>query len=1147
LLPPYPNDQRYDTSLARESRQRLLAGQVMNYTEGGRGPVHEVVYELGHVFNLPVPSLALHASVSFHQHRWLTGTAYDDDDYLPSHYQLSMEGLGGYYHAINGTRFKGSLSDFGLNESEYGDFTHYLYPATDVDVNGVAAATAFNALVFAVLMISYEILRRLVPSVYASKRQQATMRGEKPSDQDNHYLPFDWLMPVFGVPWSKVRKAGGLDAYMFLRYIRMCLRITSVSAFWGIVILWPVYGNGGGPYSTLSWYHFSMANIDQGSWRIWVPTVFIYLFSAYIFFTMKQEYKHFVELRMEFLGKGPSAGIDQTQQTYSVMVERIPSDLKSDRALYDYFNRLLPGKVHSSSIILNVPDLEVTAQRTQRVTRRLEKSIAYYYATGQRPTHISGRPRITLLGIECSPLEVTMGRACHATFDIEEEGSLPPRGVIVDSIDYYTHDLEQINQELFLGQRKKARIAETGNISVRANDWISKAVDYAAYIGDSIIGESLQANSLTLGPTTPSKSPNSDASGATDGKAVSAKRMFSDYGSFDDDDLGIARAWSSDDESLGGINWNEKRGTWEQEKEEEPSEASTNETGVTNGTLVSCVAAPDACASAMPEKTIWRRMAGRLGLDFFVALIRVVHKRARTLFEGVVGSTMSSTGFVTFYSHEATTVAACAQLTHKPNALEVFVAPEPRDILWDNANVHKDERRGREIIVNVALGVGVIFWSIPLAAIQAFAKAEQIALIPGFEWVLHFDGGNLKAFINGYLPVVALLVLISALPFVFQSLAISYERRKTKSCVAESVVVRYFYYQVANIYVTVTAGSIWKAASEILMRPPEILQILGDSIPMMVGYFMSLMITKILAGLPMLMLRSGALSRMCLLRMCFSRPKLTQRELDEVYRKETIFYGWEYPTQLLVIMIAFAYACISPIILPVTAAYFLGALVVYKKQVLYVYSPTYESGGRLFPIVCDRTLVGLIISQLTFIGYSLIREGKWQPLFLSPLPCVTLYMMYYFRFHYAKPSLKLSFERAVELDHRADIKASGGSDESYTPNASMATLKETFKDDFYRQPVLTAEAGRPLPYRRKDGMDELTANALKQLEGGTSRYQMMLDEKQGTTSGIAATKNSARRKLDVSLADSFPLDAPSTDTHDTPSRKHVAFEPREIV
>ena len=113
----------------------------------------------------------------------MTNTNYDDDDdYLPDHYQLSM---GGYYHAINGTTFKGTLADFGLNDTQYGDFIRYLNPASDIDVNGVIASTAFNALVFAVLMISYEILRKIVPSVYASKREQARMRGEEPSDQDD--------------------------------------------------------------------------------------------------------------------------------------------------------------------------------------------------------------------------------------------------------------------------------------------------------------------------------------------------------------------------------------------------------------------------------------------------------------------------------------------------------------------------------------------------------------------------------------------------------------------------------------------------------------------------------------------------------------------------------------------------------------------------------------------------------------------------------------------------------------------------------------------------------------------------------------------------------------------------------------------------
>jgi hypothetical protein len=105
---------------------------------------------------------------------------------------------------------------------------------------------------------------------------------------------------------------------------------------------------------------------------------------------------------------------------------------------------------------------------------------------------------------------------------------------------------------------------------------------------------------------------------------------------------------------------------------------------------------------------------------------------------------------------------------------------------------------------------------------------------------------------------------------------------------------------------------------------------------------------------------------------------LTQRELDEVYRPENVQYGWEFPTQLLVIIICFTYACICPIILPVGAIFFGMALMVYKKQLLYVYTPVYESGGALFPDVCQKTLGGLICGQLTFIGYTIIRGCRYE-------------------------------------------------------------------------------------------------------------------------------------------------------------------------
>ena len=121
-----------------------------------------------------------------------------------------------------------------------------------------------------------------------------------------------------------------------------------------------------------------------------------------------------------------------------------------------------------------------------------------------------------------------------------------------------------------------------------------------------------------------------------------------------------------------------------------------------------------------------------------------------------------------------------------------------------------------------------------------------------------------------------------------------------------------------------------------------------------------------------------------------------------------LWYGWEYPNRtclcfllccflfplsrypflklsfccfvsvLLVIVICFVYSCISPIILPVGAVFFLGSWLVYKNHILIVYNPIYESGGTMFPMACHRTLIGLVCGQLTLIGYSIMRFGFYQ-------------------------------------------------------------------------------------------------------------------------------------------------------------------------
>jgi len=313
------------------------------------------------------------------------------------------------------------------------------------------------------------------------------------------------------------------------------------------------------------------------------------------------------------------------------------------------------------------------------------------------------------------------------------------------------------------------------------------------------------------------------------------------------------------------------------------------------------------------------------------------------------------------------------------------------------------------------------------------------------KWILTVHDGRFATFLNGYLPVLALLVLIMLLPVIFQQLSLRYERRKSYSEIQKSILRRFFLFQLSNIYVTVTAGSVWRSLGDIVENPSKGFQYFGAVFPTMVGYFISFLIVKILGGLPMVLLRLGAVLRLAFLNMLCGKRK-TQRQVDNVYKKQELLYGWEYPNALLVLVVSFTYACISPLILIFSAIYFFFALIVYMNQVVYVYANAYEGGGLLFRVAVNRIFVGLTISQVILMGYLLTREGFFPPLILLPLPFFTLWTMKCYEEIYFERSLQLSLERAQSIDR-------------------LSIIHDPFANDVYRQPLLTEAPVHPLPLR----------------------------------------------------------------------------------
>lgn len=152
-----------------------------------------------------------------------------------------------------------------------------VHGATDIEVSAVITSLGFNAIIFLLVLSLYEVVWRMVPSVYKSNRRNTKAILSPSSGASSKtkatFLPLAWVPSILRVSWSQVRQLCGMDAYFFLRYIRLCFQVTTVSGLWGVVVLWPIYASGGN--GAHGWYHLSMANLVSGSWRLWFPTLFM--------------------------------------------------------------------------------------------------------------------------------------------------------------------------------------------------------------------------------------------------------------------------------------------------------------------------------------------------------------------------------------------------------------------------------------------------------------------------------------------------------------------------------------------------------------------------------------------------------------------------------------------------------------------------------------------------------------------------------------------------------------------------------------------------------------------------------------------------------------------------------------------------------
>ena len=264
--------------------------------------------------------------------------------------------------------------------------------------------------------------------------------------------------------------------------------------------------------------------------------------------------------------------------------------------------------------------------------------------------------------------------------------------------------------------------------------------------------------------------------------------------------------------------------------------------------------------------------------------------------------------------------------------------------------------------------------------------------------------------------------------------------------------VRMFLYNMIGVYWLLVSGSLFNALAKAIAKPSSIIMLAGAALPSTSVFFMNLMLSQLLVGVPLQLLRPGPFLIVNVFKNIFNQDKLSIREVLEGPLCDTALdYGQSIPGILFIVVVAFVFATIAPILFAIAALYFCACYVVYKYQCLYVNVRHFESGGKYFYHMYNYTNTALLASTITILIYMGVKEGTSQACLLFPLPFVVYFVWGRTEAKYKKLSenysLSMSSNKESDAGRAADVVVSG------------------FSEDFYLQPCLSDTGKDAVPYR----------------------------------------------------------------------------------
>ncbi|KAJ3569623.1 hypothetical protein NP233_g4933 [Leucocoprinus birnbaumii] len=291
-----------------------------------------------------------------------------------------------------------------------------------------------------------------------------------------------WLPALIRYPTEDIIDKNGLDAYMFLRYLKLLIRIFLIFTLLTFAVIIPADATGitssKSALERISWTNIIEPK-DQD--RFFAHIVVVYILTFIVIWMIRREMSDFIHLRQQFLLSHSHSRLPQAR---TVLITSVPDELAKVQALRT-FGSFVPGGVDRVWLFRDTKALNELFERRQQAcgklegaeTALLEKAVlawrkkvkSHKKAMKRREKDEEGNQMSTEMDVPpitrefLDELVPQSERPCHRT------GVLGMIGQKVDTIEWCRREIAELNEKLRQGREHIVKGRFLGSAFIRCN------------------------------------------------------------------------------------------------------------------------------------------------------------------------------------------------------------------------------------------------------------------------------------------------------------------------------------------------------------------------------------------------------------------------------------------------------------------------------------------------------------------------------------------------------------------------------------------------------------------------------------------------------------------------------------------------------